>query len=174
MPLLVPPTLWAGILLLFSQSAPNIPSVPKELRPPDGQTLLFELHGKGDQIYVCQKAASVYIWKFKAPAAALFNMSGERAGRHSAGPAWEATDGSRITGKVAANVPSPDPSSIPLLLLTVATHEGAGIMSRVESIQRLETRGGIAPTDSCSAENENDERRVPYEANYFFYGSNNR
>ncbi len=146
------------------------PRVPKMLVPPQGQVLILHLEGKGKQIYTCQSAGGVYMWKLKAPDAKLFRQGDELAGRHFAGPSWEASDGSRITGKLVASAPSPDSNSIPWLLLTVISHDGAGIMNRVQSIQRLETKGGIAPGTGCSASNENNETPVPYEAAYYFYG----
>jgi hypothetical protein len=154
----------AGVLLAESR-------VPKTLLPPQGEVLILHLNGKGKQIYTCQSAGGTHAWKLKAPDAKLFSESGELAGRHFAGPAWEANDGSRITGKVIASATSPDSNSIPWLLLTVTSHEGAGIMSGVQSIQRLETKAGIAPATGCSAANENEETSVPYEAGYYFYGT---
>jgi hypothetical protein len=156
--------LTGGILLAES-------SVPKVLLPPQGEALILHLNGKGKQIYTCQSAGGVYAWKLKAPDAKLFRPNGELAGRHFAGPTWEASDRSRITGKVVASAPSPDSNSIPWLLLSVTSHDGAGNMSRVQSVQRLETKGGVAPVSGCSASNENQEMPVPYEAGYYFYGT---
>lgn len=131
---------------------------------------MLSLQGKGSQIYVCQNTGGVYAWKLKAPDAKLFGDSGELVGRHFAGPTWEANDGSRVVGKLVTSVPSPDANSIPWLLLTAVSHEGKGLMTRVESIQRLKTKGGIAPARSCSAEVKDKEVSVPYEASYYFYG----
>jgi hypothetical protein len=156
--------LLSGAILLAESSG------PKALLPPAGQVLILHLNGKGKQIYSCQGAGGVYAWKLKAPDAKLFSEGGELAGRHFAGPAWEANDGSRVTGKLVASVPSSDSNSIPSLLLTVTSRAGTGIMSKARSIQRLETKGGVAPATGCSASNENDETSVPYEAGYYFYG----
>lgn len=153
-----------------AQFAPNAPKTPKVLQPPKGQALLLHLHGQGNQIYACQSAAGAYAWKLKAPDAKLFGESGELAGRHFAGPTWEANDGSRVTAKMAASVPSPVSGSIPWLLLTAIGHDSKGIMARVQSIQRLDTKGGVAPNAGCGAANKNDETAVPYEADYYFYG----
>jgi hypothetical protein len=153
------------------QSAPNLPKAPKILQPPKDQALILQLNGKGDQIYVCKKAGGAYTWKFKAPDAKLFGESGELAGRHFAGPSWEANDGGRVSAKSVASVPSPDSDSIPWLLLTMTSHDGTGIMVRVQSIQRLDTKGGVAPTSGCDAASENVETAVPYEARYYFYGT---
>jgi hypothetical protein len=147
------------------------PDVPKELRVPDGQTLLLRLHGEGKQIYSCLNAAGVYAWKLKGPEARLIDEDGKVVGRHFAGPTWESTDGSRVTGKLAASVASPDAGSIPRLLLSAASHEGAGVMQRVLSIQRLDTKGGVAPSTGCAAGSENAETSIPYEASYYFYGA---
>jgi hypothetical protein len=154
----------------WAQFAPDPPQAPKALRPPKGQTLILHLHGKGNQIYVCQGAAGVYAWKFKAPDAKLFGESGELAGSHFAGPTWEGNDGSRVIAQVAASVPSPRSGSIPWLLLTAIGRDDKGIMARVQSIQRLDTKGGVAPSAGCSAANKNTETAVPYEADYYFYG----
>jgi hypothetical protein len=167
--------LFGALLLIaeaiWAQLAPGTPpKAPKELQPPTGEVLLLHLKGKGNQIYVCQNAAGSYAWKLKAPDAKLLGDRGELAGRHFAGPTWEATDGSRVVGKLVATVPSPESGSIPWLLVTAASHDGAGIMARVQTIQRLETKGGIAPATGCGATSANEEVAVPYEANYYFYG----
>jgi hypothetical protein len=159
-----------GTEIAWAQFAPDPPQAPKALRPPKGQALLIHLHGRGTQIYVCESSAGVFAWKFKAPEAELFGESGELAGRHFAGPTWEGNDGSRVIARVAASVPSPASGSIPWLLLTAIGHDDKGIMARVQSIQRLDTKGGVAPSASCGAANRNEETAVPYEADYYFYG----
>lgn len=155
---------------LWAQSSVRVPEAPKALQPPKDQTLFLHLKGKGEQIYVCQNASGVYAWKLKAPAAKLFDEGGELTGQHFAGPTWQAKDESRVMGKVVTSVPSPGGDSIPWLLLTASSHQGAGVMSKVQSIQRLQTKGGVAPVGGCAAGNENGETAVPYEAEYYFYG----
>ena len=155
-----------------AQSTPTLPNTPEALRPPKDQVLIFHLKGKGNQIYTCQNDAGTYAWKLKAPEAVLLSENGEQKGRHFGGPTWEANDGSRITGKLVASVLSPDPLSISWLLLSVVSHDGGrGIMTRVESIQRLNTKGGKAPGSGCDASHENAETSVHYEASYYFYGT---
>ena len=94
---------------------------------------------------------------------------GKAFGKHFAGPSWEANDGSRVTGKAVANVPSPDADSIPWLLVNILTHDGSGVLSRATSIQRVNTKGGKAPGSGCDASHTGQELRVPYEADYLFY-----
>ncbi|HEX8882141.1 MAG TPA: DUF3455 domain-containing protein, partial [Candidatus Acidoferrum sp.] len=75
---------------------------------------------------------------------------------------------SRVTGTIVDGVPSPDANSIPWLLLTVRSRTGDGVLARVTSIQRLNTKGGKAPA-SCDAAHVGQELRVPYSADYFFF-----
>ncbi len=154
----------AAVACLYAQD--HLPSpLPEILRPPPTQTFLFQAHGTGVQVYTCKGA-----WTLKAPDAELIGADGQALGHHFAGPTWESKDGSRVVGKAVANVASPDSSSIPWLLVTALQHEGAGKMSDVVTIQRLNTKGGKAPADGCDAARAGAESRVPYEADYYFYG----
>jgi hypothetical protein len=157
---------------VFTFAEDQLPSaVPGNLQVPATQKLIFEAHGIGDQIYTCNETAGAYAWKLKAPDAQLLDVHGKVLGRHSAGPAWEAKDGSRVVGKPVASVASPDPHAVPWLLLDVVRHDGNGSMSPVVSIQRLNTKGGKAPGTGCDASHAGTEVRVPYQADYYFYGS---
>jgi hypothetical protein len=98
-------------------------------------------------------------------------LEGPVFGKHFAGPSWEANDGSRVTGKAVANSPSPDANSIPWLLVTILSHDGSGVLSRVTTIQRLNTKGGKAPESGCDASHVGQEVRVSYSADYRFYAS---
>lgn len=160
--LLVAPT----VVLIFSAAAQQ---VPQQLQPPAGQQLLLQAHAKGDQIYTCIEDVTQYTWALKAPDAKLFDKDGKPFGKHFAGPSWEANDGSRVTGSAVANVPSPDASSIPWLLVQGVGHEGTGVLSRVAFIQRLNTKGGKAPSSGCDEAHAGQELRVPYSADYMFY-----
>jgi hypothetical protein len=145
--------------------------VPPQLQPPSGEQLLLQVHAMGSQVYSCKADGSQYAWTLKAPDAALFDKDGKPFGRHFAGPSWEANDGSRVTGKAVANAPSPDPDSIPWLLVNIVSHDGNGVLSRATSIQRLNTKGGKAPASGCDAAHAGQELRVPYTADYLFYAS---
>jgi hypothetical protein len=146
--------------------------VPPQLQAPAGEQLILQVHAKGDQIYTCKADGTQFQWALKAPDAQLFDMDGKPFGKHFAGPAWEASDGSRVTGKAVANAPSPDPDSIPWLLVNIVSHEGNGVLARATSIQRLNTKGGKAPASGCDAALAGQELRVPYTADYLFYAPN--
>lgn len=143
--------------------------VPAQLQPPANQQLLLRVHAKGDQIYNCKADAAPPSWTLKAPDAQLFDKNDKPFGKHFAGPSWEANDGSRVTGKAVANVPSPDADSIPWLLVNIVGHEGNGVLSKATTIQRINTKGGKAPATGCDASHAGQELRVPYTADYVFY-----
>ena len=144
-------------------------AVPEKLQPPTGESLLFELRGKGDQIYVCKADGQQFAWTLKAPEAQLLDKDGKVFGKHFAGPSWEANDGSGITGKAVASASSPDLDAIPWLLLTVVDRHGQGVLARVTSIQRIHTKGGKASGSTCDAAHAGSELRVPYSADYLFF-----
>src|SRR5580704_10776592 len=143
--------------------------VPPQLQPPANEQLLLQLHAKGDQVYTCKEGATAFLWELKAPDAQLFDKDDKPFGKHFAGPSWQANDGSKVTGKAVGNAPSPDANSIPWLLVTVVSHDGSGVLSNVTSIQRINTKGGKAPTSGCDATQADKELRVPYTADYRFY-----
>lgn len=156
----------ACAVLAFSAAAQQI---PPQLQPPATEQLLLQLHAKGDQVYTCKEGVTQFAWTLKAPDAQLFDKEGKPFGKHFAGPSWQANDGSLVTGKAVANAPSPDPDSIPWLLVTVLTHDGSGVLSRAASIQRLNTKGGKAPASGCDSTHAGQEARIPYTADYLFY-----
>jgi hypothetical protein len=157
----------AGAVLSFSVVAQE---VPQQIQPPANEQLLLRVHAKGDQIYTCKGDREQFTWTLKAPDAQLFDKDGKPFGKHFAGPSWEANDGSRVTGKGVANAPSPDPDSIPWLLVNILSHDGSGVLSRATTIQRLNTKGGKAPASGCDPSHAGQEVRVPYSADYLFYG----
>jgi hypothetical protein len=148
-------------------AAQNIPSPPANLKPPAGNTLIRTVHASGDQVYTCDGAA----WTLTGPDAKLYDDHGKLVGSHFAGPTWEwAADGSRVTGRVVASI-TLDPDSIPWLLLTAIDHSGDGVMKDVSSVQRLNTRGGKAPSSACDAAHKGSKARAHYTADYAFFAS---
>lgn len=150
------------------------PDAPASLRAPSDQVVSLEALASGFQIYECKSKPgqpSTYEWTFVAPDAVLLDRSGRLLGKHYAGPTWESLDGSSVSGEVKARDPGPTSSAIPWLLLSAKTTTGAGVFSTTKSVQRLETVGGIAPTEPCSAANAKQVFEVPYTATYYFYRS---
>jgi len=159
----------AVLAVIFAAAATAAQRVPPALQPPANEQLVLQVHAKGDQIYSCKVDGPQPGWTLKAPDAQLFDKDGKAFGKHFAGPSWEASDGSRVVGKAAANAPSPDADSIPWLLVKVVSHEGEGMLAHITSIQRINTKGGRAPASGCDAVHAGQEVRVPYSADYLFF-----
>jgi Protein of unknown function (DUF3455) len=148
------------------------PELPAPLRPPANQSLFLEALASGVQIYECAPKAdqpSAFEWIFRAPEATLADRSGRLIGKHYAGPTWESFDGSTVVGEVKARDPGPTPSAIPWLLLASKSTTGTGVFAPTKSIQRVQTTGGIAPSEPCTPANAKQVARVPYTAAYYFY-----
>ena len=148
--------------------------VPPALHAPANQKLIRVLHGTGVQIYQCtagMENAPRYGWVLQGPAAELSDRSGREVGRHYDGPTWEGDDGSKVVGEVAARADGPVPSAVPWLLLRAKSNVGKGIFGKVQWIQRLHTIGGLAPQSACDVSHAGQRVRVPYSADYYFYGA---
>jgi hypothetical protein len=147
-------------------------SVPPDLAVPADASLSLRAQGRGVQVYVCEAGPDQpgrYDWRFVAPQADLFDAQGVKIGRHYGGPTWEGADGGKVVGEVRAKAPSPDPSAIDWLLLTAKSANGAGVLGRTRYVRRIDTAGGRAPADGCSAAHAAEEAQVPYTATYEFY-----
>ena len=104
-----------------------------------------------------------------APEADLFDARGNRIGRHYAGPHWEAADGSKISGTVKERADAPVADAIPWLLLIASSVGPEGSFSKVTSIQRVNTVGGVAPRGGCSQSTAGAPARISYTADYYFF-----
>jgi hypothetical protein len=147
-----------------ASDAPPLPS--PALAVPAGNELAFHFDAVGVQIYTCAATATGFAWTFVAPEATLYRED-HVVGKHYAGPTWEYEDGSKVVGAKVAGA-TPDPTSIPWLLLRAVSHAGSGKMTPVTYIQRLETTGGLAPATGCDATTVGAGARVPYTATYYF------
>jgi hypothetical protein len=131
-----------------------------------GETHVATFHAEGAQIYECKAdTAGKLAWQFREPIATLLNSS-ETVGRHFAGPNWELADGSGVSGKVVGRAPGATPKDIPLLKLEVASQRGTGKLTGVTTIQRLNTKGGVA---EGPCETAGTFQSVPYSADYAFF-----
>jgi len=164
-----------GVAGCSSVTGPKPPTVPGVIQAPADQEVFLEALASGSQVYECTPksgSAGAYEWTFRAPEAQLTSSTlGRDLGKHYGGPTWEAPDGSRVLGEVKERAPAADPNAIPWLLLNAKSTFGKGVMTQTKSIQRVATKGGITPTESCSATNVNQFVRVPYTATYYFYRS---
>jgi hypothetical protein len=153
---------------LFATSA-----IAHDLAVPAGHSLAMTALGAGDLTYECKarpNMADAWEWVFAGPNAVLYDKASNKPiGKYYGGPTWEADDGSKVTGKQLAVSPSPNAASIPLQLVQAAPSMGTGAMSGITYIQRMNTKGGIAPADTCGAANVGMKKTVKYEADYLFF-----
>ena len=149
----------------LSLRAPQSTSVPPQLQPPAGNSLSAVFIGSGVQIYQCGNGA----WSLLEPAAQLAGAAvpggAFRTAIHFRGPSWESTqDGSLVQGSPVAS--QPVAGAIPELLLKATSNRGDGTFGRVSYIQRLATKGGVAPAGACA---DGQTIAVPYSAKYRFF-----
>jgi hypothetical protein len=150
------------------------PIIPDTLSPGPGEKLSMVVPAKGVQIYECRakKDAASFEWAFVAPDAELFDARGNQIGRHGAGPYWQANDGSRVVGTLKARADAPVAGSVPWLLLSTKGTGAAGSFSKVSSIQRVDTSGGMPPSSPCTPDLAGRQARVHYVATYRFFVAN--
>jgi Protein of unknown function (DUF3455) len=130
-----------------------------------GEVVMLTLHAEGSQIYECKADNSgKLVWQFREPIAALI-VDGKTVGRHYVGPSWELADDSAVSGKVSGRAPGATVKDIPLLKLEVTSQRGKGRLTGATTIQRINTRGGIA---EGACETNGAFQSVPYSADYTF------
>jgi hypothetical protein len=158
-----------------ADAAPAPPDVPPSLAVDPGNQMFLVGHGKGVQIYTCKSVpdgSTTFKWVFVAPRATLTGDNGQVVATHSAGPIWEAPDGSSVKGTPIAKVPDPlpaDAKDIQQLKLQGAP-SGTGVLGGTTYIQRLNTKGGTQPpTAECKAQTAGKVKEVPYKADYYFW-----
>jgi hypothetical protein len=148
---------------LVSVAAAQTP-LPGAIAAP-GETAVLTLHALGAQVYECKAGADGKLgWTFREPIATLL-ADGKTVGRHYAGPNWEHSDGSAVTGKAAGNAPGATPDDIPWLKLEVTSRRGKGVLAAVTTVQRINTRGGNL---KGACDKAGSYRSVPYSADYVF------
>lgn len=161
-------TLFASLL-----SATAFAADPAAITVPAGNSLALTLVGAGDLAYECKAKAdmpTVFEWTFAGPTAVLYDKTSKAVvGKYYAGPTWEANDGSKVGGKQLGVSQSMTPASIPLQLVQTSASTGTGAMNGITFIQRMNTKGGVAPKDACAAGNVGAKMMVKYEADYLFY-----
>ena len=151
----------------FAAQNPSI-AVCDNIEPPSGNKAQFRLYAVGTQNYRWNGTA----WTFVEPVATLYADAKHhiKVGVHYAGPTWESNSGGKV---VATRLQScaPDATAIPWLLLQTTSTEGPGIFNAVSYIQRVNTKGGLAPT--APGHTIGAVAEVPYTTEYYFYRAKN-
>jgi hypothetical protein len=146
------------------------PEVPAAVKAPDGHKAAMTWTGSGELTYECRAKAddaAAFEWAFVGPDAKLTDARSRAAmGRYYAGPTWETTGGAKVTGKQVA-VAQAAAGNIPFQL--VKAEGGSGELAGVTYVQRVNTKGGVAPSGGCDAATKGARQTVPYSADYVFY-----
>jgi Protein of unknown function (DUF3455) len=149
--------------------APDLGVCQDALQVSAEHQVIFHVYAEGFQIYGWTGGR----WALMGPEAVLFaDAEGTDAvGIHYAGPTWESVSGSKVIGQVIGRC-TVDVNDIDWLLLKSVPNDEPddkerGIFHRVTRIQRVNTVGGLAPTDDGDFVGEMVS--VPYTAEYFFY-----
>jgi len=153
------------LLLLGSLTgAPAAETLPGAIAAP-GEATILSVHAEGAQVYECKAGTDGKLaWAFREPIATLL-VDGKTVGRHYAGPNWEHSDGSAVTGKVAGNAPGTAPDDIPWLKLDVVAQRGSGVLTGATTVQRINTKGGKL---DGACDKAGGFRSMPYSADYVF------
>jgi hypothetical protein len=162
---------------LLSACAPMTPSfsqdtLPDPVKVPAGHKVAMETVGVGEITYECRaKAGSpgAFEWVFVGPKADLNSRAGSKLGTYYGPPAtWAANDGSAITGAQLGVAPA-GAGNIPLQLVKANPATGSGAMGGVAYVQRVATRGGVAPAAMCDGGALGRKEIVKYQADYIFW-----
>ncbi|HKS14394.1 MAG TPA: DUF3455 domain-containing protein, partial [Pseudomonas sp.] len=139
-----------------------------------GHTIALETVGVGEITYECRDKAQApgqTEWVFVGPKAVLNDRSGKQVGDYFGPPAtWKAKDGSSITGTQLAVAPA-SAGNIPYQLVKANPAEGKGAMQGVSYIQRVATKGGVAPASGCTPADKGKQQVVQYQADYLFWAA---
>ena len=146
--------------------------LPEAVRVPAGNRVVMTATGVGELTYECKAKvadAAAFAWTFVGPVAKLMDSKTQKeVGKYYAGPTWESMDGSKVTGKQVAVAPAAA-GNIPMQLVKTEPAMGNGAMTGISYIQRVNTKGGTAPSDPCTSAVAGSRKTVPYQADYVFY-----
>jgi hypothetical protein len=138
----------------YSQS-----DLPAAVQVPAGHKVAMETVGIGQITYECRakkEQAMEQEWAFVGPDARLTDRQGRVIGRYFGPPAtWAHQDGSRVTATQVAVAPS-SAGNIPQQQVNAY-------------IQRVATRGGVAPAMACNSSTLGQKQVVQYQADYILW-----
>jgi hypothetical protein len=176
------PAAWTG--------APTVD--PSIAIPGDAGGVILHAAATGTQDYVCTgmmvdagddggdggDGGTTYAWVFSGPEADLKDCNATKIGTHFASdggatrPEWMELGGDYVIGKRHAGfTPDGGAPAIPWLLLDTVSTGGTGTLTRTTEVQRINTTGGLAPSTTCDSTTVGTTQKVPYTADYYFYGN---
>ena len=164
-----------GMPALAALPAPS--GLSAQLRAGANEEPAFMLSGSGVHIYECRvmandatvnAATNTFAWSFVAPDATLFEGSRSVARLSSPNLIESTSDRGGVSGLVRATQQAGG-DNLPWTAMQARPVGDSGQFAGVTSIQRVNTRGGMAPANGCNADTAGSETRVAYSADYYFY-----
>lgn len=162
----------ASFLLLAAlpaAAALDAPAVPGPLQASTAEAPAFVLRAQGVHVYECRPNVNGgYQWVFTNPDVSLTDGTTERAIEVVPNTFEASSDRSTVSGRVRA-VAGAGGDNLPWMLLSARSTPDEGLFAGVTSVQRVNTRGGVAPRDGCGEYTAGTEARVSFSADYYFY-----
>lgn len=159
----------------FAQPGDVQKDLPALIQVAAGNAMVLKTKAKGTITYQCSKEKDPltnYKWSIVGPRAVLMNEADTKIGSYSGPPArWEVEDGSFVTGSQVA-VSRNGEKNIPFQLVKTDLSGGQGVLTTIGYVQRVNTKGGVAPSTKCSVDNEGEKSEVDYQADYWFWQTN--
>lgn len=164
----------ALLIVAAGCAAPPSPPVnsdlPEGLRAYPGAVLDDVLSASGQVVYECNRSGADLSWAYRGVESSLFDSAGKRIGTTTPGGYFMADDGSYAVTRVDAKA-SMGQQDLPWARLVSRFNAGAqagtGRFARTQLIQRVNTKGGVAPEGMCA--NEGAVLYAPYRATYLIY-----
>lgn len=164
----------ALLIVATGCAAPPSPPVnsdlPEGLRAYPGAILADVLSARGEAVYECNRSGNDLSWAYRGVESPLFDSAGKRIGTAAPGGYFMADDGSYAVTRVDAKA-SMGQQDLPWARLVsrfnAGEQAGAGRFARTQLIQRVNTKGGVAPEGTCPAEGA--MLYAPYRATYLIY-----
>jgi len=162
------------LALTACASPPIETAVPANLVPA-GERQVERLSAHGLQTYECRAKpgdASSAAWVYVAAELELFDVNAKPAGRHTfSPPVWEAPDGSKFAGTQKARADAPEAGAAPWLLVSTKSTGAEGRFAKITSLQRVNTKGGVAPVSGCDTKAIGKKELVPLRADFILFSS---
>jgi len=151
---------------------PGSPAPPSlglfsNIKVPDGYEPALRLNGRGVQIFRCEAIDGQYLWRFRQPEADLADDSGQLIARHGANFTFEHRDGSRLVATITAYDDPPKRDDLRWVLMSAKSF-GKGALASIAYVQRVNTSGGMPPSN-CQAIEVNRLLRVNFSSDFVFY-----
>lgn len=143
--------------------------LPPRLQPSAAEEPAFMLSAEGVHVFECKPGGpDGFTWSFVAPDATLFEGS-RTAATQSVPNLWESSSDRSSVTAVARATQSAAEGDLPWALFGAQPLSDTGLFAGVTSIQRINTAGGVAPSQACSEDSAGSELRIPFTADYYFY-----